>query len=259
MLSELLIAQLKKIFERKKNYHLAWLIQGEFGVDFDDFLQNLCEKLFDLNDFKNSANVFYIYEENEIKIEEIRKINLFLHNKSEKWRIIIIQNLDKMNQNAANALLKILEEPPARTIFICTAIVELPMTIFSRMNVFLLSIEKNQDCDDEIMQIANGSNVIAEQISEFGGLESIELVRKIVCYNDNHDALVRLLEMNDLSKHFSIIFYLILYFFKEKLLLSDNFISKKKIFYQYEKIVELMSNIEKFHCNKKAFLFSFLR
>jgi len=34
------------------------------------------------------------------------------------WRICLVDSADEMNQNAANALLKVLEEPPARSIFL---------------------------------------------------------------------------------------------------------------------------------------------
>lgn len=37
------------------------------------------------------------------------------------WRVVIIDNADTMNRNAQNALLKVLEEPPARTVLILVA------------------------------------------------------------------------------------------------------------------------------------------
>lgn len=50
----------------------------------------------------------------EIKVDQIRKINNFLGLTSgfSKYRFIIIDSADDMNINAANALLKTLEEPP---------------------------------------------------------------------------------------------------------------------------------------------------
>ena len=48
------------------------------------------------------------------------KVNDFLSKTSfnDNWRIVIIDSADEMNKNAANALLKILEEPPAHTILL---------------------------------------------------------------------------------------------------------------------------------------------
>lgn len=50
----------------------------------------------------------------EIKVDQIRKINNFLGLTSgfSKYRFIVIDSADDMNINAANALLKTLEEPP---------------------------------------------------------------------------------------------------------------------------------------------------
>lgn len=55
-----------------------------------------------------------------ITVEEIRRITHFLSRTSADgaWRIVIIDPADDMNRNAANALLKTLEEPPARALFI---------------------------------------------------------------------------------------------------------------------------------------------
>ena len=55
-----------------------------------------------------------------IKVDEIRTVNEFLSKKSfdGNWRVVIIDCADELNVNAANALLKVLEEPPARSILL---------------------------------------------------------------------------------------------------------------------------------------------
>nr|WP_254799568.1 DNA polymerase III subunit delta' [Falsochrobactrum sp. TDYN1] len=55
-----------------------------------------------------------------IPVEEIRRVTHFLTRTASDnaWRIVIVDPADDMNRNAANALLKTLEEPPARAIFI---------------------------------------------------------------------------------------------------------------------------------------------
>ena len=49
-------------------------------------------------------------------VDEIRKLNGFFGMTSGAggWRVAIVDSADEMNDNAANALLKLLEEPPAR-------------------------------------------------------------------------------------------------------------------------------------------------
>lgn len=55
-----------------------------------------------------------------IRVDDVRKVNDFLAKTSfnDGWRTVIIDSADEMNKNAANALLKILEEPPARTVLL---------------------------------------------------------------------------------------------------------------------------------------------
>ena len=55
-------------------------------------------------------------EKNLIPVEEARKVPEFMNLTPAEglWRVVIIDAVDQLNANAANALLKILEEPPAR-------------------------------------------------------------------------------------------------------------------------------------------------
>lgn len=57
---------------------------------------------------------------NEIRIDDIREAEAFLHLTAgaNGWRVLIIDAADDMNVNASNALLKSLEEPPAKTVII---------------------------------------------------------------------------------------------------------------------------------------------
>ncbi len=59
-------------------------------------------------------------EKDRIKIPQIRKINANLTTKPNEaaMRMVLIEDAEKMNMEAGNALLKILEEPPDRTFFI---------------------------------------------------------------------------------------------------------------------------------------------
>src|SRR5262249_8861821 len=72
----------------------------------------------------------------EIKIEQVRELAGFLNLRSHRGRlrVALVHPAEDMNPNAANALLKGLEEPPAGAIFILVAHrpAELPPTIRSR-------------------------------------------------------------------------------------------------------------------------------
>jgi DNA polymerase-3 subunit delta' len=71
-----------------------------------------------------------------IKIDQVRQISRQLRFAplEGKWRIIIINDAQAMNLEASNAMLKILEEPPKRTLIILTArqTTDLLPTIVSR-------------------------------------------------------------------------------------------------------------------------------
>ena len=67
-----------------------------------------------LSAIKSEAN-----KSGQIKLEDIKSISNLTNHQSGRggWRVIILDSLDKINQNGANAILKLLEEPPAKTIF----------------------------------------------------------------------------------------------------------------------------------------------
>jgi DNA polymerase-3 subunit delta' len=79
-----------------------------------------------------------------IKIEQIREIqrDIFLRPIEGKWKIYILKEVEKMNQEASNCFLKILEEPPKYGIFILltTNLPQIPETIVSRCQVIKFEI-----------------------------------------------------------------------------------------------------------------------
>lgn len=55
-----------------------------------------------------------------IKVEDVRNVVEFLLKKSfnDNWRVVIVDSADDLNTSSANALLKILEEPPLKSILL---------------------------------------------------------------------------------------------------------------------------------------------
>ena len=130
-----------------------------------------------------------------VTVDEIRKVSRFLAMTSHDggYRIIIVDPADDMNTNAANALLKNLEEPPSRTLFIL--IVHAPgsllPTIRSRCQTLrlhpldeaaLLAALQGvgQAVPDEaggraaLVQRAGGSARNAILLTQYGGIEIAE-------------------------------------------------------------------------------------
>lgn len=57
---------------------------------------------------------------NILSVDEVRRLKSFLGHTAvgDGWRVVIVDPADDLNAQAANALLKSLEEPPARTVFL---------------------------------------------------------------------------------------------------------------------------------------------
>lgn len=84
--------------------------------DFVNYLSEIEYKSFD------NYHKINLPKANDIRISSIRQIKkeIYLTGKSGKKKVFVISKCDRMNQNSANALLKILEEPPKDSILILT-------------------------------------------------------------------------------------------------------------------------------------------
>ena len=90
-----------------------------------------------------------------VNVDEIRKIcnDAYIKPNEAKTKVYIIPNADKMQIQAQNAFLKVLEEPPQNILFIlcCTSAQQLLLTIRSRVTVYKLGFDT---IDDENAQKA---------------------------------------------------------------------------------------------------------
>ena len=91
----------------------------------------------------------------QIKVDEIRKLIDSIHLKSQygRYKIAVISPADAMNRNAANSLLKTLEEPPGHSLLILLSHRPnlLPITIRSRCQ----HMRFNPAYDDETLRWVN--------------------------------------------------------------------------------------------------------
>ncbi|CBI76442.1 DNA polymerase III, delta prime subunit [Bartonella clarridgeiae 73] len=136
-----------------------------------------------------------------ITVDDIRDIKHFLNQTSQdEWRIVIIDSADNMNRNAANAILKTLEEPPTKTLFIVIShsLGKLLPTIRSRCqkislrplnddemkkaisHVFSDQILTDQQNIETIIQKSQGSLRKAALLLCHGGLEIVQTINKLL-------------------------------------------------------------------------------
>ncbi len=123
-----------------------------------------------------------------ITVEEVRRVARFLAMRThdDSYRIVIVDSADDLNRNAANALLKNLEEPPSRAVFVLISHMPggLLPTIRSRCQQIRLAPRGRDDLaaalslakpgaatDDALLQAAEGSPRTAILMTEYGGLE----------------------------------------------------------------------------------------
>lgn len=132
--------------------HHAWLISGPRGIGKATFAFRFAEHMLRHPDSRQAPKNFTLKDDTihsqvskgahpnvmvlrrpwdqktkkfktTISIDEVRKTIRFFTTSSgaNAWRICIVDPADDLKASAANALLKILEEPPARTIFFVLA------------------------------------------------------------------------------------------------------------------------------------------
>ncbi len=135
----------------------------------------------------------------QIAVEDVRKINGFMSLTPAEggWRVVVVDGAEELNQASANALLKILEEPPPRAILllVCAAPGRLLPTIRSRCRRLRLSPLADGPMADLLTQylpqldadecgglitLAEGSPGRAIMLAEDEGLKIAALVDKLL-------------------------------------------------------------------------------
>lgn len=185
-----------------------------------------------------------------IKIDQIREIIGRLHMTNQSlYKILLIQNIGRLTEEAANSLLKILEEPPGKTIFIFTAgqLRDIMPTIASRMRI--IHFKKLQDevlrealkglepaitdeMLDQIILLSLGRSGKAIQLlrspETFQNL--LELYREIQFLAEKAKISTRLLSVQDLSKdpvRMKTFLSLLVYYFRRKMFEEHSVEGKK--------------------------------
>jgi DNA polymerase III subunit delta' len=136
-----------------------------------------------------------------VTVDEIRRVNRFLSMTSHdgSYRVVIVDPADDMNANAANALLKNLEEPPSRTVFIliahspggllptirsrCQTVRLQPLAgadLIAALSTFDVQPPEDQDSRRALAERSGGSVRMAVLLTQYGGLEIAEATDKIV-------------------------------------------------------------------------------
>ncbi|MCX8666575.1 DNA polymerase III subunit delta' [Acetobacteraceae bacterium B3987] len=167
--------------------HHAWLISGPSGVGKATLAFHLARKLLGGSDLNSPAgrrisagthgDLLTITRKldprkgqlkGEITVSDVQPVQSFLHHTATEggWRVVIVDGLETLNRSAANALLKILEEPPPKAVLLLTSSAPggLLPTLRSRCRSLALSGLKDEEMkavlpelSDDLLRRAHGS------------------------------------------------------------------------------------------------------
>ncbi len=104
---------------------------------------------------------------NDIPIADVRKLAKFFENtasESDSWRVCLIDSADDLNRNSENGILKLLEEPPDKTLFLLlsSAPGRLLPTIRSRCMQLSLRPVPNEQISEWMQSRSNAPNDIID-------------------------------------------------------------------------------------------------
>ncbi len=121
----------------------------------------------------------------EIRIKSIRAMRRFasLSSSLGHWKVILIFNADEMNEEASDALLKTLEEPPPRTIFILTSAYpeRLRPTVISRCENVQFDFLREEDIRHALVvrhRVAQSQAQLAARLSCGNYRRAVELLSR---------------------------------------------------------------------------------
>ncbi|ETS11481.1 DNA polymerase III subunit delta' [Bartonella quintana] len=222
-----------------------------------------------------------------ILIDDIRDIMHFLHKTSQDngWRIVIIDPADDMNRSAANAILKTLEEPPAKTLFIIIthSSGKLLPTIRSRCqqislrplhddemkkvitHVFFNQNRLNEETIKMIVQRSKGSPRKAALLIHHGGLEIVKNIDTLLEQSVCNPAIVHTLAQT-LSSLSSVIQFqqfcneILDKIQKKAIMLAEkgNLALSKKYAQIWQEIHQEVEEMQSFNLDKKQFIINLL-
>ena len=257
-------------------YHLINYIlskEEEFKYDLNNFNINPENKSFKLLLNKTHPNFYLIdllSEKKNIDVTQIREMITYTNKSSfnNKERFILIDNVENLNKNSINALLKIIEEPNENVFFILINNNEkniLP-TLRSRCLTFKInfSFEESVNIANQIL----GKNILNEinhdLISYYNTTgEMIDLINfskeKSINLNDyNLTTLISLIIENNYYKKDRFVKNLLINFI-ELFFLKEYKLSERKnsLLNFYHKFTKKINNTEKFNLDEESLFLEF--
>lgn len=174
--------------------HPVWILSGTRGIGKATLAYKIAKQVYgNVGDFYilDIANENAIGRDSKAKSISVGLVarmieKMQLSSMSGGWRVVLIDSLDEMTPNAANAILKMLEEPPEKTLFLLIAhqLNNVLPTIRSRSRIeklMPLTISQlrdlcaiflpDEDISTDVLKLANGSFGKIASLKTTGGDE----------------------------------------------------------------------------------------
>ncbi len=167
----------------------SWIISGKKSIGKSLLVHKLVNQILASDvDYETHPDIMIIrpVDNKDIAIDEIRSLHKFIRLSPaiSDYKIVIIDDSDRLNINASNALLKILEEPHNCIFFlICHNLAKLPSTILSRCRKIKL---KNLNLEESL-------EIVQEDVDPVA-------MRKILLLTQNSQDLALKLHALDILK-----------------------------------------------------------
>lgn len=110
----------------------------------------------------NSTSVLEVDAASNGGVEEVRKIReMCLYSTDAAWRVVLLDEAHSMSREAFNALLKLLEEPPEKTVFVLltTETDKIIDTVFSRSMSFEFRRIPHADIVERLRHVAQAEEI----------------------------------------------------------------------------------------------------
>ncbi len=205
-----------------------------------------------------------------IKVEDVREVVSFLMKKSfnDNWRVVIVDSTDDLNTSSANALLKVLEEPPLKSILLLISHNpgRLLPTIRSRCAKLALKPLKTEEVasllrrylpelkEVEVQKLANlsgGSIGRAMRYAENDALEMYDKIQK-VCYAGakcDGEILLDLVNSASIDEDCWALFCELICRFVREVLPEAK--EPREFYNAYEEMLKTLSDVERLNMDKK--------